>query len=361
MELKKDTVSVVIRTMSGRSNFLDRCLFILSGQTYRHIEPVIILQKRSHDENISEIGDVIKRWSAYFDSIELVSHFADYDARSKSLNIGMNKSIGQYLAFLDDDDKVYPGHFELLVNTLKATDFSWAYCDVVMGLYNKHGQLISRTWPFKKNAYSFLDHLKQNFIPIHSFLIDRYRASELGLVNEKFSKNEDYEFILRLAAKHEPLYVPVTGVEYCVREDGTNTILPGTTNGRQLRQKKQDWIVAEALLSKAKEENFGWWIHEVNEINAFNPVHLPHPIISSNHYRRLLDEIRSTISWRVGWKINKYFKKILFLKEEQLFYPNSEEDAQQEINRTLQSKIWKLTKPVRIARRIHSALVTDDL
>lgn len=37
---KNDLISIIIRTMPGREKFLDKCLFILSGQIHKNIEPI---------------------------------------------------------------------------------------------------------------------------------------------------------------------------------------------------------------------------------------------------------------------------------------------------------------------------------
>ena len=67
-------------------------------------------------------------------------------------------------------------------------------------------------------------------IAIHSYVIDRARLDGFGLVfDEVLSRCEDYEFIIRLVARHFPdmglIETPIC--EYRIRMDGSNSVLDG--------------------------------------------------------------------------------------------------------------------------------------
>lgn len=155
------TVSIVIRTMPGREHFLDKCLFILSGQQYQDLEPIVVAQCKTDSESVEKIDALIAKWKKHFPKISFLHHTSDTDARAKSLNMGMKYASGRYLAFLDDDDKVYPHHYQQMVQALQKSKFSWVYCEIVRADFNKDGQLVSRSYPFRRGDYSFHDHIRE--------------------------------------------------------------------------------------------------------------------------------------------------------------------------------------------------------
>jgi len=358
-----DMISVVIRTMPGRERFLDKCLFILAGQTHQEIEVIIVAQQLSEADSSQAIRDVASRWASSFANTQVITHLSATDARARSLNLGKKSAQGRYIAFLDDDDKVYPGHYEKLIESLKKTDFAWAYADIIRALYNDYGQLVSRTAPFKRDAYSYLDHIRGNFIPIHSFVIDTVRASDVGDFNESMSRNEDYEFILRLAFRHEPLYVPGFGAEYCIRSDGSNTVSEGTSHARHSWKKRRLWSAAQDFLDEKKLENFGWWVRELDQLPMIYPPR-PQPAaaaytaqaIDFRHggsvYQRMLHEYYNSTSWRITRWLRNMALRLRGQPREQIAVPTSEEAAKLEIDRILHSTSWEITAPMRLASRI---------
>ncbi len=69
---------------------------------------------------------------------------------------------------------------------------------------------------------------------------------------------------MHLAAVYPPLYVPSIGAEYCIREDGTNTILNETSGRENYLEKHKSWTLAEQLLREKKQNLVGWWIKELD-------------------------------------------------------------------------------------------------
>jgi glycosyltransferase involved in cell wall biosynthesis len=289
-------------------------------------------------------------------------HAHTSDARARSLNIGKRNARGRYLAFLDDDDKVYPNHFKKLIESLQKTDLAWAYADIIRALYNEYGQLVSRSAPFRRDAYSFLDHLRGNFIPIHSFVIDLERASDVGEVDETMSRNEDYEYILRLSFKHEPLCVPGFGAEYCIRSDGTNTVSDGTSSARHSIKKRKLWNAAQDVLDEKKMLNFGWWIREIDQLPMVYPLqprqgaetytsHAADIRHSSGVYTNMLREYYASTSWRLTRPLRSLARRVKGLPPEQIMIPDTEAAAQSAVDQILRSTSWKLTAPVRLLKR----------
>jgi len=306
-----DTVSVIIRTMPGRENYLNTCLFSLSCQVYRPIEVIVVSQTRN--ENRSIIFDQLYEMYHYnFQKLTLIEYHDKEDARSKSLNLGLNKSLGRYIGFLDDDDVLYFNHYHELVNVLIKNNNAWAYSDIVVARFDKKYDkeyLISRSLPFKRKRYSFIDHLRDNYIPINAFIIDRQRISEPLYFNEAFNKLEDYEFLLRLAIKYKPLYLSKVTCEYRIRMDGSNTVEDGTTDPVLLEIKNKSWEKAKLLLDRYKRELIGWWFEELLDDGALK--RFPSGIIERfpllRRYLILINRGINEIKHN-GWKM--FFNKV---------------------------------------------------
>ncbi|WP_239423546.1 glycosyltransferase family 2 protein [Snodgrassella communis] len=347
MEKKDNLISIIIRTMPGREKFLDKCLFILTGQVYQFIEPIIVVQKLKEGDSLENIQSIVSRWKNYFTNIQLLSHTSAQDARSRSLNMGMEAATGQYLAFLDDDDKVYPEHYSNIIERLQKSKHAWAYADIILATYNIDGQLVSRETPFKRERYSFLNHIKGNFIPIHSFVIDQFKVENIGSIDETMDKNEDYEFLLRLAFKYEPLYVEKFGAEYSVRSDGTNTIMSAGSSPIELYEKRQKWIEAELKLNHRKVTNFGWWVREISEQTATH-----NKCLEQINYELLKESKRrlKNIYRSVCWKFIRLFRKINWKLRQRPkkkdIIPETNAEAAMLLLEIYSSKSWQIICPI---------------
>nr|WP_278499646.1 glycosyltransferase family 2 protein [Paraburkholderia fungorum] len=340
--------------MPGRERHFDRCLFILSGQTYENIEICVVVQYSGDETELTLIRQIAERWRQAFKGLHVILNASDTDARAHSLNLGLQTSNGRYVAFLDDDDKVYPPHYERLISALTGSEFAWAYSDVVRAGFNKDGQLVSRTMPFRRDRYSFLFHLQDNFIPIHSFLIDRERAPDMPSVDETLCRLEDYDFLLRLAVLHEPLYVHFVGCEYCIREDGTNSVMEGTEHLRTMLKKKQVWNDARIKLETKKYALIGWWMREVFDLPlSGQPASALSTVPGRQHqFRELLALHYGSISWRITRPMRDLRRRMSGVPAVPQAIPPTEEEALAALLDVQSSLSWEITAPLRLAKRM---------
>lgn len=229
------TITTVIRfSMRERLIFLDEALFSLAIQFWPELETVIVVQN-GDDELARKIEELIKQqpWPAppryKICSVKIPD---GVDGRSALLNRGIKEAGGRFLAFLDDDDVVYQHGYATLIQQL----MSGGHAIAVGGC--RRAKIAHETdhWfvRVKDNPFAWgkskYDLFRTNFVPIHSYVIDRSRIGEFELyVDESLSKHEDYDFLIRFCATFEPdfakLDTPVC--EYRIRQDGSNTVLDG--------------------------------------------------------------------------------------------------------------------------------------
>lgn len=105
----KGTVSIIIPVFNG-SNTIIRALESLAVQTYDSIE-IIVVDNASTDETYQ----VCMEWSK-FKQTPLRYYYTKEKGVSMARNIGLRKSQGEFIAFVDADDYVLPTFVETLVD-----------------------------------------------------------------------------------------------------------------------------------------------------------------------------------------------------------------------------------------------------
>ena len=103
----------------------------------------------------------------------------------------------------------------------------------------------------------FNDLLKENFCPIHSFLIDRSRMDSTDIAfNESLTRLEDYDFLLRTCAKYPANF---TGIDkkvgvYNWKYAGGNSTITGGETVAEMAAKTKPWDEARQHIKRLKRE-----------------------------------------------------------------------------------------------------------
>ena len=108
--------SVIVPTFN-RAQLVAEALDSVHAQTYRPIE-LIIVDDGSTD-NTKEVVDKWSRQCAKKDVFSLRYIYQDNAGPSAARNNGITKVSGEYVQFLDSDDRIHPHRFERLVATFK--------------------------------------------------------------------------------------------------------------------------------------------------------------------------------------------------------------------------------------------------
>ncbi|WP_444903960.1 hypothetical protein ACJJIU_01530 [Microbulbifer sp. CnH-101-E] len=181
----------------------------------------------------------------------------DHDARSELMTIGMQAHIesrNRYLAFLDYDDYMYSHAYSTLIESLVASNASIAFATVEMAnviALKDYEFIYEMSLPFQ--GTNKFDLLRENFCPIHSYIIDTSRIDKCELYFQNdMTRLEDYEFLLRIAG-NKPCDFSQLGVKigcYVMRNDGSNST-PTDTDGVDGEEKQKIWkFNREKLLSQ---------------------------------------------------------------------------------------------------------------
>jgi hypothetical protein len=131
---------------------------------------------------------------------------------ARARNIGIARSTGRYLAFLDDDDLRLPASLDMQVDILSRNNeaaFVYGQVDIAD---RSTGALIGETRPARcVTGDIFWELLAGNFIYVPSVLVARQRFEAIGLFATDVPGTEDWDAWIRLAAHGvvEALHAPV--------------------------------------------------------------------------------------------------------------------------------------------------------
>lgn len=251
-----ETLSTIIRFhMRARLGLLEEALFSLSIQSW-HDHEIIIAIQNGDDELSRDISEIVNRqpWPAaprY--KLITVSIPPGIDGRSTLLTRGIKQATGRYLAFLDDDDLVYQHGYTTLIGQLKESGCAVAVggCRMAKVQYvGQHWYVRTKETPFAWGRTRY-DLLRDNFIPIHSYVVDRARVDPRDLYfDAALTLLEDYDFLLRLCAKYafdfSKLQTPVC--EY--RIHGLNS-LPYAADASQ--EARTSHLSAQQIINERKK------------------------------------------------------------------------------------------------------------
>lgn len=158
-------VSVIIPTLETRGDLLERAIRSVQKQTYPCIEIIPIF------------GHPV----------------------SKSRNIGITKSRGAYIAFLDDDDEWHPHKIEEQMNEL----LNDIYCPLCITY--AHDCRLGKSVITKPSRHITHEALIKSFnlAPTSTFVVPRYFLTKLKKTDgyyfdETFTYSEDYDLAIRL-------------------------------------------------------------------------------------------------------------------------------------------------------------------
>jgi len=121
MSEENPLVSIIVRT-KDRPILLKNAIRSIAAQTYRPIE-VVLVNDGGCDLDIEELKSVLGDVSLNYIRLE------KNKGRAHAGNVGMENAKGEYMGFLDDDDKCYSDHIAVLVSLLEKYDYKFAYAD----------------------------------------------------------------------------------------------------------------------------------------------------------------------------------------------------------------------------------------
>lgn len=198
-------VSVIIPTYN-RSGLVKEAIGSVLAQTEPDLE-VIVVDDGSTDDTRAVVETIPDERVNYFRK--------DNGGSASARNLGLSKSKGEYVAFLDSDDLWPENYLEIMVSHLENNiDFGAAYSPITV-VYSDGRKVRSYKRPEGKSGQITLDLFKRGFI-WPSAAVFRSSVWKNFYFDEFLNRtSEDSDAFLRLSLR--TLFLFVSAVEACHR------------------------------------------------------------------------------------------------------------------------------------------------
>lgn len=217
-------VSVIVPCFNyGR--YLPDCLNSLRSQSWPHWECIVV-----DDGSSDQSGQVASQFAARDSRFRVISQ-ANLGV-SAARNAGILASVGQYVQFLDADDRIEPEKLQRQAAYLLANpDVDVVYGDVDY-FRTDGGELatpVSRRLRFAgasgKGEDVLAALLRRNIMVVNAPMMRRLALDETGPFNEGLAGHEDWEYWIRLAMAGKTFhFLPAPHTRALVREHAASAV-----------------------------------------------------------------------------------------------------------------------------------------
>lgn len=186
-------VSIVIPT-HNRSDLIVETINSLLEQTYKNIELIIV-----DDHSTDGTKERISKYVEGYDFIHYYNNLKKGACAAR--NIGISKSKGEYIQFLDDDDLVHKEFIEKRVEVLnKNPQAGFATCNMLY--FQDDITNVVKYFKMDDIQHDIYNHLLRSALPAPLFLFRRSTILSIGFWDEKCLRYQDIRYYHRLFLKN---------------------------------------------------------------------------------------------------------------------------------------------------------------
>ena len=191
-------VSVIIPTYN-RAKLIGRAINSVLVQTFKDFEIIVV-----DDASTDNTRQVVKRIKDK--RIILISH-QENKGGSAARNTGIKTAIGEYIAFLDDDDEWIPTKLEKQIRFFERCKrnvgliYSWAE------IIDEGKDLFVKSKPKVRGEF-LREILNRSFLPSPTVIVKKTCFQSIGLFDENFTSCQDREMWTRIATQYQVEALP---------------------------------------------------------------------------------------------------------------------------------------------------------
>jgi glycosyltransferase involved in cell wall biosynthesis len=202
-------VSVVTATYN-RAHYLPGTIGSVLRQTYTHLEHIVV-----DDGSTDNTKAVIAPFLA--DS-RLNYHVQNNQGQASARNAGLAHAKGEYFCFLDSDNLWEPVKVESQLKEFEAHPEADIIYGDIQAIDEEGNPLdIPNMKRYSGRITEML--LRDNFVTFNTAMIRRKCYTELGGLDERIRRADDYEFFLRYSIRYRFLYIPKIYVQYRIQRN----------------------------------------------------------------------------------------------------------------------------------------------
>ena len=120
MTEKRPMISVIV-PVYNTAPFLNRCVESILGQTYEHLQVILV-----DDGSTDESGGLCDQWAVRDPRVQVIHQ--ENGGLSAARNAGLEICTGEFVAFVDSDDYVFPEMYEKMLRRLRSHGAAMAVC-----------------------------------------------------------------------------------------------------------------------------------------------------------------------------------------------------------------------------------------
>jgi ubiquinone/menaquinone biosynthesis C-methylase UbiE/glycosyltransferase involved in cell wall biosynthesis len=189
------SVDIMMPTYNGRK-YIRKAIKSVLSQTYQSWNLVVI------NDGGEDVKDIIDE----FQDCRIKYITAEHKGKAHALNVGIDNSSGELIAYLDDDDVVYPLHLEVLVRAALEEKRNFVYSDWYEVSIDEKGREIGREFEYRLDVALWML-IRQNCINHKCILHKRSLLEKAGMYDEELDVLIDWDMIRRLAFVCPPRHV----------------------------------------------------------------------------------------------------------------------------------------------------------
>lgn len=196
-------ISVVIPAYNA-SKYIEKTLQSIVNQSLaRKKFEIIVIDDCSLDDTFNIVRKFLN--STGFPNTKVIQTESNSKGPAKPRNIGIEESIGEYIAFCDADDIWHPDKLKIQFNEFKLNDKLLGLYTTTIDFKDQNNIYYDNNIQnnIKISSTSFFQQLKKNSIKISSLIINKKFLKNIGLFDESLSMVtvEDYDLCLRILYK----------------------------------------------------------------------------------------------------------------------------------------------------------------
>lgn len=298
----KPLISIIVPIFNSKL-YLDKCINSIISQSYKNLEIILI-----NDGSTDSSFEICKKHAELDKRIKIINKKNGGAAQAR--NIAINKSKGEYLAFVDSDDYVHVNFIETLFENAKSKNADISACNYYCD-YND-GRIVNRpNKPNKKdfdNLQAVRDLLLENST-LETILCNKLFKRKLFMDNNlKLIEGEIYEdtrIMYRLAFYAQKITFINKPLYYYLQRDGSvmnHGVNLNNLNLQTLITKEADtWLKQRTNKLNDEIEAF----HLTGQINSLNYM-VDGKKIYNNIWRKIAINMRKN---RKEYLNNPYISK----------------------------------------------------
>ncbi|OCL25568.1 hypothetical protein U472_14650 [Orenia metallireducens] len=242
---EKSLVSVIIPTYR-RPDKLDDAINSVMQQTYNNWELLIIDDNNEGSEYRQETEKFMKSYTNN-KKINYIKH-KENQGGSAARNTGIKNSRGEYIAFLDDDDKWDFTKLEKMVNKIKDISEDYGVCFSSYYIITEKGTFKESQPKAQGNIYK-KQLLKDHVGPTSTVLVKSTCFKKVGGFDESLPARQDYDMWIRISEHYKFIYMDEPLVYIYRKNRGVNDAI----SSNYMYNLKGTEIILDKLKEKIKK------------------------------------------------------------------------------------------------------------